>query len=72
MSDPSSIQAVHYLKEISDHKVILAYFQSSFQTEKPKRKQIKLYDKGNYERFTAQLEESFPFFEQSFRDRSVD
>lgn len=71
MSDPSSLQPLHYIKELSDHKVILASFFLMLKTEKATSKQIKLYECGNYEAFNTELEEFYTKFKE-FHSRSVE
>lgn len=71
MSDPSSLHSLHYLKEISDHKIMLASFSFTFPENKPTPKQIKLYGRGNYEKINSELEQFFISYEQGFNQRTI-
>lgn len=71
LSDPSSLQSVLYLQELSDHKVILATFTTHLTVEKSRNKQIKLYDRGNYEAINTALDEFYHSFKEGFDNRSV-
>lgn len=53
MSDLSSLHSLHYLRVISDHKIILSPFSFAFPEDRPTPKQIKLYGHDNYETITT-------------------
>lgn len=63
---PESLSFIHYLPEISDHKVILATFAHTIRKRETYKKSVRLYDKGDYEKINEELRHFFPVFEATF------
>lgn len=68
---PDSLSSIHYLQEISDHKVIHVDFSFCPTANPSQKKTITLYDKGNYDAINNELCTFLPTYEVNFHHRSV-
>lgn len=58
-SSPENVSSINYLPEISDHKVMHALFSFTSTQKQTSDKTIQLYDKGNYNAITEELNTFF-------------